>query len=574
MREIIGQFMWGFQQHFRWHIGYEIERALESIGVLVTEPEVLLVGLSTTEENVTYPICVEPETGPLQPASFAQVTDRAWELLGADPESRIFHSHPRVSEMRGRANFHHWRASAVAEAIEKSGAFDHLTFFVSQSSPINGYEVHTCIGIPKDTLSGLSSFEESTVDRFHAGKSLMHEVIRECLHRADMALYVPDPGGGSSILGRTDDILTTATDKFISGTMWRTTRRPSDLFATLNAVSSLTYERAGAQGNLTIASLDNLKKWLQVTFKTPVALRESRTIRKILQLTNSSMAILSDGQYAYGLGRSRAAPDTIEVTITGHARWEASVNGDKLVRVSYGQPSIPTHPIEIEEFKDIAERTIGAVNINGIWEIVQAAQQSGKGSTIVISSAPDQEAHRLGNEGMSIDADYLEPDEIVRLSSVDGAIIVGPDSRCHAFGVILDGMAGESGDRARGSRFNSSVRYQNSQMPASVVVVISDDGTVDLLPRLMPRVRKAEVESAVSGFCEYCQSEYVDGEVFARLHNRVKRLEFYLDEEQCRRVNEAYEQEMDRRFAAGGFKLSERDLCPNSEMNSLYFLDS
>ena len=573
MRETIDQFMWGFQQHFRWHIGYEIGRALENIGVVVPEPEVILVGLTTTEENITHPICVEPETGPLQPANFAQVTDRAWELLRADPESEIIHSHPRVAEMRGRANFHNWRAIAIAEAIEQSGAFEHLTFFVSHSSPINGYEVHTCIGIPKDTLTGLSSFRESTVDRVHAGKSLLHEIIRECLHRADMALYLPDPGAGMSILGRTDDIVTTAADRFISGTMWRTTRRPSDLFATLNAVSSLTYERAGAHGSLTIANLDNLKKWLQVTFKNPVALRESRTIRKILQLTDSGMSILSDGQYAYGLGRTRAAPDIIEIAITGHARWEASVNGDKLVRVSYGQPSIPTHPIEIEEFKDIAERTIGDVNINGIWEIVQAVQQSGKGSTIVISSAPDEEALRLSNEGMSIDADYLEPDEIVRLSSVDGAIIVGPDSRCYAFGVILDGMAGERGDRARGSRFNSSVRYQNSQMPASMVVVISDDGTVDVLPRLMPRVRKAEVESAVNGFCEYCQSGSVDGEAFARLHSRVKRLEFYLHEEQCRRVNEAYEQEMDRRFAAGGFRLSERGLRPNSEMNSSYFSD-
>ena len=106
-----------------------------------------------------------------------------------------------------------------------------------------------------------------------------------------------------------------------------------------------------------------------------------------------------------------------------------------------------------------------------------------------------------------------------------------------------------------------------------MLVVVSDDGTVDVLPRLMPRVRKAEVESAVNGFCQYWESEYVDGEVFARLHRRVKRLEFYLDEEQCRRVNESYQQEMDRRFAAGGFKLTERDLKPNPQMNESYFWD-
>ncbi len=241
--------------------------------------------------------------------------------------------------------------------------------------------------------------------------------------------------------------------------------------------------------------------------------------------------------------------------------------------MAYGQATIPTQPIEFEEFKDIAERTIiGDVNIKAIWEMVQAAQGSGHGAMIVISSAPDAEAERLSNEGMPIDADYLDPEEIVRLSSVDGAVIVAPDGRCHAFGVILDGVANESGDRSRGSRFNSAVRYQNMEEAPSMVVVVSDDGTVDVLPRLMPRVRKAEVEAAVNGFCHYCESESVDSEVFARLHGRVKRLEFYLDEEQCRRMSEAYEQEMGRRSAGGGLKLSEGGLKPNPEMNESYFV--
>ena len=49
---------------------------------------------------------------------------------------------------------------------------------------------------------------------------------------------------------------------------------------------------------------------------------------------------------------------------------------------------------------------------------------------------------------MPIDPDYLEAKKVVRLASVDGAVMVGPDGRCHAFGVILDGIADESGDRA------------------------------------------------------------------------------------------------------------------------------
>ena len=573
MRKVIDQVMWGFQQHFRHHIGYEIERTLEQIGLVVTEPEVILVGISTTEENVTHPICVEPGTGPLHPSNFDQVTDRAIELFSADPESKIIHTHPRVHDMRQRAIFLKWRAKAIAEAIEKSREFDYLTFFVSQSSPINGYEVHTCVGIPKGTLAGLPAFKDSTVDRVYAGISLQHEIIQECLNRADNALYLPDPGAELITLGRTEDIVTTAADRFISGTMWRTTRSISNLFSALNAVSSLTYERAGAEGKLTITSHENLKKWLSVRFKSPVRLTESRAIRKLLQLSDSSMSVLADDQYAYGLGHTRAAPDIIEISIAGHARWEAGVNGIKLVRVAYGQATIPTQPIEFEEFEDIAERTIGDVNSKGVWEIVQAAQGSGKGATIVISSHPEAEAERLSNEGMPIDSDYLTPEEIARLTSVDGAVIVGPDGRCHAFGIILDGVANESGDRSRGSRYNSAVRYQNMEVVASMIVVVSDDGTVDILPRLMPRVRKAEVESAVNGFCEYCESESVDGEGFGRLYTRVERLEFYLDDEQCRRVNEVYEQEMERRLAAGGIKITKRRLKPNPHMNETYFWD-
>ena len=73
--------------------------------------------------------------------------------------------------------------------------------------------------------------------------------------------------------------------------------------------------------------------------------------------------------------------------------------------------------------------------------------------------------------------------------------MVGPDGRCHAFGVILDGVSNESGDRSRGARFNSAVRYQNMATVGSIIIVISDDGTIDLLPRLMPRVEKKRSRS-------------------------------------------------------------------------------
>ena len=107
-----------------------------------------------------------------------------------------------------------------------------------------------------------------------------------------------------------------------------------------------------------------------------------------------------------------------------------------------------------------------------------------------------------------------------------------------------------------------------------MVIVISDDGTVDLVPNLMPRVWRQEVEDAVRVFCEYSGIEGNDGEEWARRNERVKGLSFYLNEEQCDRVNKAYEMEMDSRLESGELKLIRESLQPDPDMNDSYFWKS
>ena len=107
-----------------------------------------------------------------------------------------------------------------------------------------------------------------------------------------------------------------------------------------------------------------------------------------------------------------------------------------------------------------------------------------------------------------------------------------------------------------------------------MIVVISDDGLVDLIPSLEPQVSREEVEEAVSAFCGYCDSENVDGETWSRANRHVRRLAFYLNEDQCRRVNESYESEMRHRLESGGIALNRRPLKPDHRMDNSYFLDS
>ena len=587
MRKSIDQFMWPLQQFFRICVAIDTKMILDEIGMPVQDLQVLLVGMAN-EDSVRHPTCIEPETGPLRQEHLLQVKGRAVELYNLNPQSQSFDSHRRLHELRQRSLFLYAQADAVREAIEKTGLFSDLTFFVSHSSLINGYDVHTCVGIPTEAIANLPSFKESEVGRFYVGQSLQHEVVRECLFRADSALQQTDPEEQFAFapisLGNADDIIKTATERFVSGIGWRSAKESSDLsnalrspgiLSALNKIASLTYERDAARGTLAITSRENLEKWLIVKFKEPVGVEESRTMRKLLQMSDGAISVLADPAQAYGLGLSKPAPDVVEVSITGHAKWEASVNGDKFVRVAYGKPTIPHQPIEFEELADIAERIIGDTNTKLIWGIVQAAQGNGQGTTLVVSADPEAESARLSSQGMPIDPDYLEPKLIVRLASVDGAVIIGPDGRCHAFGVILDGIANESGDRARGSRFNSAVRYQNmGETPNSIIIVISDDGTIDLLPRLMPRVHREEVVEVVNEFCRCCDSTPVDSEEFARLYERVELFRFYLNEEQCRMVNEKHEQEMERRLASGGTAVTRRELKIAPRMNESYFWDS
>ena len=528
-------------------------------------------------EDMPHEICIEPEGGPLVVEDLRSIEERTEEIRIEDPESNLFHSVARVHEARMRGLFLRSRAKAIGEAIEESGKFDGLSFFVSVSAPIAGYDVHTCVGIPSDELESVPKFNNPMKDDYygrHTEESFVQAIIHTCLDRADRALHLPNPGEGFGALGDTIDIVRSSAEHFLRGINFVMAPEMSDLFRFANQVSSQTYERSGARGRIAITKPDNLTNKLTVKFQRPVLLSETRSARKILELSDESTFLLSDSASVYGLGECNSAPDVAKIVIEGHATWSVSIDDTILMRVSYEHATLPKQILDKTFFKDVAERTVGAVEIERIWEIVQCVLESGYGTTIVVSENPVSEINRLAQESLPIEPEYLAREDVARLGRVDGAIILGPDGRCYAFGVILDGLATSSGDRARGSRFNSSVRYQETSEIGAMVIVISDDGTVDLLPKLIPRVWRQDVEDAVQAFCECSEIEGSVGEEWARWNKKIEDLRFYLNQEQCNRVNESYEKEMDSRLESGGINIHRNPLQPSPDMNDSYFLDS
>ena len=202
--------------------------------------------------------------------------------------------------------------------------------------------------------------------------------------------------------------------------------------------------------------------------------------------------------------------------------------------------------------------------------MVQNAQHLGHGTTIVVLAEAAAESARLGGQGQPIEPCALSSSELESLAAVDGALIVDVDGRCHAFGIILDGESDGEGDPARGSRYNSAVRYCRSLDSPSIAVIVSEDGSVDLVPTLKRRIERALLEEIVVEFERTVDGDHLDGEPYSRARDLIDLHSFYLNQEQCARVNSVEEAIWEGR---GGLRLVRKPLEPSPEMNDSYFLD-
>lgn len=143
---------------------------------------------------------------------------------------------------------------------------------------------------------------------------------------------------------------------------------------------------------------------------------------------------------------------------------------------------------------------------NRISKLIQCARFLRGGAVLVFAESKrvQAESDRLcGKSKRGIELDSVvafqnNPAFLSQATSVDGAILISFDCRCYAYGVILDGTAQAEGDPSRGARYNSTMNYVENlkqRYPKEDVlgVVISEDGMVDLFPRMvLPQLGDSE----------------------------------------------------------------------------------
>lgn len=312
----------------------------------------------------------------------------------------------------------------------------------------------------------------------------------------------------------------------------------NNMLEKIDDISNRTYEGSSPFGSILFLNRRVLKsdiKPIDYTIKFHsddlIALNDAKLVRKLLELTNNEkdLYLISDHEMIYGLGKINWSKlnDSILLKIDFRGLSKYNVNlvttnetdpsigrlviesGKKiyktnknleildknLLKLSFKSPIIEGEGYTSDKFKRLlkSEYFDGDLKINEdvveyLEQVITHAREQKHGTMVVITDNDTavSELKTLKKQSILIENAEIIPEYIKFLTSIDGAIYFDTYGKCHAIGVILDGIAKENiGDASRGARYNSAYRYLEKLKELGkkcIIVIISEDGMVNLIP--------------------------------------------------------------------------------------------
>lgn len=579
-------FMWGYQPYFQISTQTAAQGIFDQLDKALS-PTTFLVGVIVEEGADRYPICVEPEDCGYDPKAFSDVQAQA-EHLEAVEERPIFHSHPKVQENHEQRIKLRALKNAIQQAVRRYDEYRGVVSFCSWPVLVEGYRVCVVLQFNRDAFESHYALVRNKVDgRYQIATSLADATITEYFSECAKALYKPDPGSGLGLTDRPfDEIIRAAGKSLMYTPAWAGGEGMGlhGLFRSCNTISSLRYEGAEGTGKMLIARREHPNVEIVVALSSPVEMQDYRAVRKLLEMSSEEMCLLSDSGYVYGLGKltglyDQRAEDLFLISFTKHYTWELSHAGHTLMKVVYGQPELPRTPINKEKFERDIHRIfpdIGSKQIGRLWDLTAEAIKQKHGTMVVVSTGARIEAERLKTQSTTIEPFQLTPRTMQMITAIDGAVLIDPDSNCYAIGVILDGLASRKGTPSRGARYNSAIRYVESSKHPCVAVVVSEDGSIDLVPDLLLQIRRSEILEAIEQLRELKEEENFDLKTFNRTMSWLSDHRFYLLPEMCEEINRLrreVEAVRDRLVEPTVVRPLYSDFVANEEMNESYFLN-
>jgi len=473
-------------------------------------PHILVLGLPT-DATSELPICQEsPEVG-LPAEAFADVVRQALDMHGGGrvhlPTS-LSQQAMSPAMLRRIYEFRSLRAvlQQVLDELDEDTDYQHFTGWPTQ---LGGYFVFTILRVQRRPLR---SYPSLLPDRYYTdGRPLANSLLVGAMYRFNEEcvkwLNEPEPGAGFLFRPReTEELLRVAGKSLLDtpahalsesgGVNGGADAGAAGLFFTLNTISSLRYEGGESTGCLLLARRGhpNLEEVFALT--CPTELSDYRAVRKLLEMTSADVSLLADGEKVYALGRQIDSPttglydpsreDLFEIRFVAHFTWEFNHGGQTLLRARYGLPTLPRPRLSLNRLRRDLKRTFqltDADKVENLWQVVLEASHQPKGTLLVVTTEALAEADRLKLQCTLIEPVPLTPLIMRLITAIDGAVLLDPAGYCYSIGVILDGKASGHGTSTRGARYNSAVRYVDSSPYPCLVVVVSEDGMVDVLTK-------------------------------------------------------------------------------------------
>ena len=480
--------MWDYQSLFRVSAQLFAEGVFNLLDRNL-RPEVLLVGLAAAREtDEPGTVRVEPPTHRYPPETFIHVKERAVALELDGARELVYHLQHDDQDRLEKLRWYSMLRKATELELTPLAAEEGKRAFCSLPVLINGYLIMAVLQLSTEALKSYYRLPGEVTHESRA-QSLLHAVVREFLLECSKALRGSDLDQEEDrpILDRDyNELLRAAARRFMQGPAGGN----HGLYDACNGVAGLRHEGHEAHGTILVARRNHPAIVPVLTLETPVPLRDHRSIRKLLEMTEDRTSLVSDAAHVFGLGYLAEPTDPLyeplfQVRFTTHHNWELSYADHVMMRVVSGTPRLPKARINEQFFAETVRRLwpqLPDAAVANLWELTMQATNQLHGTILVVSDNAGLEAQRLTRQSFRVAPRYMTPSVLRLVTNIDGAVLIDPQGTCFAIGAILDGLATERGDSSRGSRYNSAVRYVESARYATLAVVVSEDGWIDLLP--------------------------------------------------------------------------------------------
>ncbi|HYW17927.1 MAG TPA: DNA integrity scanning protein DisA nucleotide-binding domain protein [Nodularia sp. (in: cyanobacteria)] len=583
--ETIELFMWGYQRHFQISAQAEAKDIFSRLASDL-KPNVFLVGVLDQKRDDCHPICLEPEDCGYSPHEFAEVKKLAQHFEEIDPERDILHTDPIAQERYIQDLKLNALKTAVNHIVNSGSEYRNIISFCSYPVLVEQHRVVVVLQFNRDVYLAQYSLTKTKFNIFTINTSLLDATVEVYFQECAKALGKPEPGSGfTRIFDHDPNEIIHAAGKNLMYTPLGACGKFGNwygLFEACNTISSLKYEGAEGIGRMLLSKRGHPNIETAFALLPPVKIENHRAVRKLLEMSSDEICMLSDSEYIYGLGNIKGsyeqrAEDLFLVKFTKHYTWELLHADHVMMRVIYRQPELPRASINKHKFETDIKRIFPEITpkeISRLWDLVLEATRQKHGTMVVVSSGAKKESNRLKNQ-----ATVIEPIEITTqimkvITAIDGAVLIDPSSMCYAIGVILDGLASGKGSPARGARYNSAIRYVESQYPC-IAIVVSEDGSIDLVPDLMPQIPRSSIIEAIEQLRKLKEDKNFARRKFNKVMDWLSEHKFYLQPQTCDTINS-----LKREVQATGervdpmlMQIDYYDFSPNPEMNESYFLD-